>query len=87
MDCTDFFNTQHDNTDSIGSNFNFLFLDIKRRFRLPSHLPTLKNLFNEKSGKRGEKSGKYLIKSGNREILRRLIFFLYPRLENLIRIF
>ena len=41
-----------------------------------SHLRTLKN-FVVKS----EKSGKHLIKSGNREILKRLIFFLYPRLN------
>ena len=52
-------------------------------YRLPqrSHLRTLKNFVSEKSGKRFEKSGKYCIKSGNREISRRFIFFLYPRLE------
>ena len=55
----------------------------RRGFRLPqrSHLRTLKNFVSEKSGKRCEKSGKHEIKLGNREILRRLIFFfLYPRL-------
>ena len=36
--------------------------------------------YMKKSGKRCEKSGKYWIKSGNREILRRFIFFLYLRL-------
>ena len=51
----------------------------RRRFRLPqrSYLRTLKNFVSEKLGKRCEKSGKHLIKSGNREILRRFIFFLY----------
>ena len=39
-----------------------------------AHLRTLKNFVIEKSGKRCEKSGKYWIKSGNREILRRFIF-------------
>ena len=33
------------------------------------------NFVSEKSGKRCEKSGKYWIKSGNREILRWSIFF------------
>ena len=49
----------------------------RRGFRLPqrSHLRTLKNFVSEKSGKRCEKSGKHEIKLGNREILRRLIFF------------
>ena len=57
-----------------------LFLVIHRRgFRLPqlSHLWTLKNFVSEKSGK-------YWIKSGNREILRRFIFYLYPRLIQII---
>ena len=36
---------------------------------------TLKNFDSEKSGKRCEKSGKHWIKPGNREILRRFIFF------------
>ena len=40
----------------------------------------LKNFVSEKSGKRCEKSGKYWTKSGNREILRRFISFLYPHL-------
>ena len=46
-----------------------------RGFRLPqrSHLLTLNNFVSEKSGK-------HWIKLGNREILRRFIFFLYPRL-------
>ena len=62
----------------------------RRGFSLPqrSHLRTLKNLLKvhfrgnvvKKSGKRCEKSGKHWIKSGNREILRQFIFFLYPRL-------
>ena len=56
---------------------------VRRRFRLPqrSHLRTLKNFVREKSGKLCEKSGRYWIKSRNREILRRFIFFLYPRLK------
>ena len=37
----------------------------------------------EESGKHCEKSGKCWIKSGNQKILRRFIFFLYPRLEDL----
>ena len=49
----------------------------RRIFRLPqrSHLRTLKNFVGEKSRKRCEKLGKHWIKSGNREILRRFIFF------------
>ena len=48
----------------------------RRWFRLPqrSHLRTLKNFAIEKSCKLCEKSGKYWIKSGDREILRRFIF-------------
>ena len=61
------------------------FFEVRFRcgFRLPqrSHLRTLKNFVNEKSEKRCKKSGKYWIKSGNGEILRRFIFFLYPRLR------
>ena len=62
---------------------------VRRGFRLPqrSHLRTLKYFVIEKSGKRCEKSekrceksGKHWIKSANLEILRRFIFFLYPRL-------
>ena len=55
---------------------------IRRGFRLlqRSHLRTLKNFVSEKSGKRFEESGKHWIESRNREIFRRLIFFLYPRL-------
>ena len=51
----------------------------RRGFRLPqrSHVRTLKDFVGEKSGKRCEKSGKYWIKSGDREI-----FFLYPRLKS-----
>ena len=46
-----------------------------------SHLRTLlKFTKSALSGKRSEKTGKHWIKSGNRKILRRLIFFLYPRL-------
>ena len=54
----------------------------RRWFRLPqrSHLRTLKNFVSEKSGKLCKKSGKYWIKSGNWEILRRFIFFLYLHL-------
>ena len=49
----------------------------RRGFRLSqrSQLRTLKNFVSEKLGKRCEESGKHWIKSGNREILRRLIFF------------
>ena len=58
----------------------------RRGFRLPqrSYLRTLKKFVSEKSGKRCKKSGKHRIKSGNWEILRRLIFFLYPRLPKYI---
>ena len=45
-------------------------------------LVNLENFVSEKSGKRCEKSGRYWIKSENREILRRFIFFLYPRLHS-----
>ena len=56
------------------TKLNFIF---RHGFRLPqrSHLRTLKNFVSEKSGKRCKKSGKYWIKSINREILRRFIFF------------
>ena len=54
-----------------------LILLTRRGFRLPqrSHLRTLKIFVCEKSGKRCEESGKYLIKSESREILRMFIFF------------
>ena len=57
----------------------FLFIfTVRRGFILTqrSHLRTLKIFVSEKSGK-------YWIKSGNREILRGFIFFLYPRLHSL----
>ena len=55
-------------------NISYLFI-YRRGFRLPqrSHLRTLKNFVSQKSGK-------HWIKSGNRGILRRYIFFLYPRM-------
>ena len=56
---------------------NFKRGNFRRRFRLPqrSHLQTLKSFVSIKSGKSCEKSGKYWIKSGYRENLRRFIFF------------
>ena len=59
------------------SSKNRKILSYRRGFRLSqrSHLRTLKNFVSEKSGKRCEKLGKYWTKSGNREILRRFIFF------------
>ena len=49
---------------------------LRRGFRPPqrSYLRTLKDFVSEKSGKLCKKSGKYWIKSRNREILRRFIF-------------
>ena len=54
----------------------FFYYLFRRGFRLPqrSHLRILKSFVSEKSGK-------HWIKSGNREILRRFIFFLYPHLH------
>ena len=62
---------------------NSFYIRTRCGFRLPqrSHLRTLKNFVSEKSGKRCENSGKHWIKSGNREISRRFIFFLYLRLK------
>ena len=44
-------------------------------------LANLEKFVSEKSGKRCQKSGKYWIKLGNRKILKRFIFLLYPRLN------
>ena len=49
-------------------------------------LANLEKFSSGKSGKRYEKSGKHCIKSGNREVLKRCISFLYVMLWNRILI-
>ena len=72
---------QHKNLDLLWGYLNYLLLKYQARIQT---IATLKNFVSEKSGKHCQNWGKYWIKSGNQEILRIFIFFLYPRLSMII---